>query len=50
MRRVIANTTPLISMADIGCLDLLQKLYGDIWIPNAVMEEIKSEPSKTSVK
>lgn len=27
MRKVISNTTPLIGLADIGCLDVLQKLY-----------------------
>lgn len=50
MRRVIANTTPLICLADIACFDLLQKLYGEIFIPHAVLEEIKSEPAKTLVK
>ena len=49
MRKVIANTTPLISLADIGCFELLQKLYGEILIPNAVLKEIKSEPAKTMV-
>ena len=50
MRRVIANTTPLISLADIGCFDILQKIYGEIVIPHAVLEEIKSEPAKTLVR
>lgn len=50
MRKVIANTTPLISLAEIDCFDILQKLYGEIVIPNAVFEEIKSEPAKTLVK
>ena len=49
MRKVVANTTPLIALADIGCLELLQKLYGEIWIPEAVLEEVKSEPARTAV-
>ena len=49
MRKVIANTTPLIALANIGQLDLFQKLYGEIIIPDAVFEEIKSEPAKTLV-
>ena len=49
-RKVIANTTPLIALADIGQLDLLQKLYGEIMIPQAVLDEIRSEPAKSIVK
>lgn len=50
MRKVIVNTTPIIALADIGQLDLLQKLYGEITIPKAVEDEILSEPAKTAVK
>ncbi|HZD57783.1 MAG TPA: hypothetical protein VE136_13705 [Anaerolineales bacterium] len=39
-RIVIANTTPIISLALIGKLDLLQRLYGQIYIPSAVEAEI----------
>ena len=49
MRKVVANTTPLIALADIGQLELLRKLYGEIWIPEAVLDEIKTEPAKTEV-
>lgn len=49
MLKVIANTTPLIALANIGALNLLQKIYGEIIIPPAVVQEIKSEPAKTSV-
>ena len=49
MRKVIANTTPLIALANVGHLDILHKLYGDILIPEAVLEEIKSEPARTVV-
>lgn len=50
MRKVVANTTPLIALADIGQLELLHQLYGEIFIPTAVLNEIESEPAKTRVK
>ena len=50
MRKVISNTTPLIGLADIGCFDVLQKLYKEIMIPAAVHEEVKSEPARTLVR
>lgn len=50
MRKVVANTTPLIALADIGQLDLLRQLYGEIWIPPAVLKEIESEPAKTRIR
>ena len=50
MRKVVSNTTPLIALADIGHLDLLKKLYGEIYIPEAVIDEIKTEPARTVVK
>lgn len=49
MRKVVVNTTPLIALAEIGKLHLLRDLYGEISIPNAVFEEIKSEPAYTEV-
>lgn len=49
-RKVIANTTPLIAFAGIGHLDLLQKLYGEIIIPRAVLNEIKNEPARSTVR
>lgn len=49
MRKVIVNTTPIIALAEIDRLDLLHKLYGEITIPNAVFEEILSEPAKSMV-
>ena len=33
MRKVIANTTPLIALANTGYLHLLRELYGEILIP-----------------
>lgn len=49
MRKVVVNTTPIIALADIGHLDLLRKLYGEIIIPQAVNQEILSEPAKRLV-
>ena len=50
MRKVIVNTTPLIALAEIGELHLLKDLYSEIYIPNAVFEEVKSEPAYTEVR
>ena len=41
MRKVVVNTTPLIALAEIGELHLLKDLYGKIYIPDAVFEEVK---------
>ena len=43
MREVLANTTPLIALANIDRLGLLNKLYGTIIVPQAVMDEITRE-------
>ena len=37
---VVSNTSPLINLAQIGMLDLLQKLYGEIYVPDAVWQEV----------
>jgi predicted nucleic acid-binding protein len=39
-RRVVVNTTPIIALALIGQLDLLQHLYGEVVIPPAVQREV----------
>ena len=36
MRKVIVNSTPLIVLCGIGHLDILRKLYHEIYIPEAV--------------
>jgi uncharacterized protein len=41
---VVANTTPLISLAALGRLDILEKLFGRIIIAEAVYREIKAKP------
>ena len=50
MRKVVVNTTPLIALANIGQLELLREPYGEVFIPDAVMEEIRSEPARSLVK
>lgn len=40
---VIADTTPLISLLKIKRLDLLQKLFGEVFIPDAVYMELTSD-------
>lgn len=37
---IVADTTPLISLMKIGQLDLLEKLFGEVQIPEAVFEEL----------
>ena len=50
MRKVIANTTPLIALANIDRLELLRELYGTIIVPQAVIDEIIREPAKHRVQ
>ena len=40
MRKIIVNSTPLIGLSKIDRLDILQKMYGSITIPQAVFEEV----------
>jgi len=40
--KVICDSTALIGLAKIGKLDLLEKVYGEIFIPNAVFVEVVS--------
>ena len=37
---VISNTTPMINFAEIGRMDVLQQLFGEIVIPPAVADEL----------
>jgi predicted nucleic acid-binding protein len=41
--KVVANTTPIISLASINRLDILEKLFGEIIIAEAVYSEIKAK-------
>lgn len=38
--RVVSNTTPFIALSAVGCLRLLEMLYGGVIIPEAVAEEL----------
>ena len=50
----MTNTTPLITLAGIGLLDLLPLLYEEVWAPRIVMDEYQAkapliEPDLTQV-
>jgi uncharacterized protein len=36
---IVSDTTPLIGLASIGRLELLQELFGEVYIPRAVFDE-----------
>lgn len=40
---VVSNTSPLTNLAMIGQFHLLQELYGQIWIPDAVWNELNAD-------
>ena len=40
--KVVSDSTVLIGLAKIGKLELLEKIYGEIFIPNAVFTEVVS--------
>ena len=40
---VVSDTTPLISLLKINRIDLLEKLFGDILIPQAVFDELTAD-------
>lgn len=50
MRKVLANMTPLIALANIDRLELLHNLYGTIIVPQTVMDEIIREPARQRVQ
>ncbi|MCD8020371.1 MAG: DUF3368 domain-containing protein [Clostridiales bacterium] len=52
MRKVIVNSTPLIVLCGIEKLELLHKLYDDIYIPQAVYKEVtaKTDSACTQLK
>src|SRR5437588_3387729 len=50
----VTNTTPLITLAGIGLLDLLPLLYEEVWAPRIVLDEYQAkapliEPDLTQV-
>jgi len=38
---IVSNTSPIINLANVDQLQLLNQLYGDITIPQAVFHELK---------
>jgi len=38
---VVSNTSPILNLAIIGQLSLLHEQFGEIWIPAAVLEELR---------
>ncbi len=47
---VIADTSPINYLVQIGEVELLEKLYEQVIIPNAVFEELNSDFAPTEVK
>lgn len=43
MLKIVVNSTPLIILCAIDCLSLLQKLYHEILIPEAVFREVTAK-------
>ncbi len=43
----MTNTTPLITLAGVGLLDLLPLLYGSIWAPRIVLQEYQAKAPPT---
>jgi predicted nucleic acid-binding protein len=46
MLKIVSNTTPIISLLKIGKLRLLKDLYGEIFIPQGVYNEIEAGKNK----
>ena len=46
MLKVVSNTTPLLSFIKLNRLDILQKIYQKIYIPEAVYKEIEKGKGK----
>lgn len=44
---IVADTTPLISLMKCNCLGVLQDLFGEVQIPEAVYTELTSNPKFT---
>ena len=47
MLKVVSNTTPIISLLKIDKLQILKELYGEIFIPQEVFNEIEAGKNKT---
>lgn len=40
MLKVISNTSPLLYLYRIGAIDLLPKLFNEVWTPDVVNKEL----------
>ena len=40
---VVSNTSPVLNLAIIGRLDLLQQQFDKVWLPQAVTDELRIE-------
>lgn len=40
---VVSNTTPIISLSSVGQIQLLQEMFGKVYIPDAVYHELKAK-------
>jgi len=43
---VICNTTPVINFAEIGRLDVLERLFGEVVLPPAVVDELRHKTNR----
>lgn len=50
MPKVIINSTPIIILGNMDRLDLLQKIYGDVCIPEAVYNEVLTKKDSACQK
>lgn len=50
MQAVVSNSTPLIYLAKIGRLDLLQELFGEVLIPKGVYDEVVEKGKSLGIK
>jgi hypothetical protein len=41
----VSNTSPISNLAGIGRLDLLKSQFSELWIPDAVAQELKTHPN-----
>jgi len=48
--KVISNTTPIIALSSIGQLELLKKMYGKVYLPQAVYDEIMIKKDSIAAK
>lgn len=47
---VVSDTTPLISLLKINRIDLLEKLFGQVLIPQAVFDELTADEVRVCVE